>query len=113
MRKAFSAIAVASVVAEARHSRLKSTSPFVGEHKEARTINHGDGRVSAKMHPVAQAINKYADVMYTGEMFPERKSSQAYEYIYGPQEKDHAKSLREVREANERKSSPYGRNRLG
>ena len=52
--------------------------------------------------------------MYTGEMFPERKSSQTYEYIYGSQEKDHAKNLREAREAAERQSSSsYGRNRLG
>lgn len=66
------------------------------------------------MKAVPQAFDKYAEFMYTGEMFPERKASQASEYIYGSQESDHAKALREVKEANERKSrTPYGKNRLG
>ena len=93
MRKAFGTISVAAIVATAEafaRSRLPSSSPFVGKHKDARTIEHGNGRVTNKMHTVKAAYNKYESFIERENLFKSRtaknEASSFSEYFFGKQE---------------------------
>lgn len=83
MRKAFQVASLVGVCVEARHS-----TPFVGEHSDADSIKHADGRVTNRMKAVAAPYNKYADTTTKRDLFPERRSfySQVSEYLWGPEE---------------------------
>ena len=95
MRKAFGTVSVAAIVAHEASARgnLRNSSPFVGEHKDARTIEHGNGRVTNKMHPVKTSYNKYASFIERENLFTNRttadkepKQSLFSELLFGKQE---------------------------
>ena len=75
------ALALTALQADAR----RNTSPFVGEHKHAKTIDHGNGRISSKMTPVAASYNKYENLMVRDGLFQDRVSifDRVSEAIFG------------------------------
>ena len=62
------------VSARSSWSGYVNSSPFVGEHRDARTIEHGNGRVTSKMHPVKNAYNKYESFIQRDGLFKNRKA---------------------------------------
>ena len=84
MRKAFAAIAAGGVLAAAR----RTTSPFVGEHADKQSIEHGDGRVSMHLKPTKGGYNKYESMYVRDDLFPERKSYTEYfsDLVFGKSE---------------------------
>ena len=63
MRKAFgNSILAGSILAlceQASARAWRNSSPFVGEHRDARTIEHENGRISSKMQTAKSSMNKY------------------------------------------------------
>jgi len=98
MRKAFGSISVAALVAHeaaARHG-LRNSSPFVGEHKDARTIEHGNGRVTNKMHTTKASYNKYESFIERENLFKNRQAKKEqnntmYEFLFGKEESAQSK----------------------
>ena len=94
MRKAFGTISMAAIVAHETSARtnLRNSSPFTGEHKDARTIEHGNGRVTNKMNTVKAAYNKYESFIEREGLFKSRaakkeaKQSTLAEFFFGKQE---------------------------
>ena len=69
MRKAFGTVVAAASVVEA-----KQTSPFVGEHANASTVDHGDGSISMRMKAVRAPYNKYENLIARDvDLFRDRK----------------------------------------
>ena len=68
MRKAFELLMAGGLIA------VSNASPFVGEHADKNSIDHGDGRVSMRMKPVKTSMNKYDSLMYRGKLFTDKKT---------------------------------------
>ena len=49
-----------------------SSSPFVGQHKDASVIEHGNGRVTTRIKPVAAPFNKHEDMLVKEGLFKNR-----------------------------------------
>lgn len=67
----------------------------MGEHKDARTIAHGNGRVTAKMQAKPTSYNKYESFIERKDLFKNRKAaakaannkqSAFSEFLFGKQE---------------------------
>ena len=78
MRKAFgNSILAGSLLALGEQAAARSwpnSSPFVGEHRDARTIKHENGRVSSKMNTVRGNINKYESFIQRDGLFNSRSA---------------------------------------
>ena len=78
MRKAFgNSILAGSLLAlgeEAAARSFRNSSPFVGEHRDARTIQHDNGRVSSQMHAVRSTLNKYESFIQRDGLFESRST---------------------------------------
>lgn len=72
MKQAISILATANILGFSDVALARSTSPFVGEHKNSSVIEHGDGRISSKMKPVASAYNKYDKLLLKEGLFKDR-----------------------------------------
>ena len=70
MKSVFGAITAASLVATA--AKARHSSPFVGEHRDASSINHGDGRMTMKMKPTPAPWNKYESQLVKEGLFEDR-----------------------------------------
>ena len=81
MRKAFELLMGSASLA------LVHASPFVGEHADKSSVDHGNGRVSMRMKAVKTNMNKYESLLYKGELFKDRKSpiQQFSDLVFGPE----------------------------
>lgn len=58
----------------AAHARsFVNDSPFVGEHSEARTVQHENGRISSKLNHVKTSFNKYESLIVRDGLFKGRE----------------------------------------
>ena len=85
---------VAGIASLARISEGVNTSPFVGDHKHASVIDHGNGRLSSKMKPVAAPYNKYEKLLKREGHFEDRVSwfSRISEALFGREETSYEKA---------------------
>ena len=86
MRQAFGTLTAASIIAAA--AKARHSSPFVGEHRDAGSINHGEGNVTMKMKPTAAPWNKYESMLAKEGLFQDRWTyvGSAKEAIFGKEE---------------------------
>ena len=87
MRKALAIMAVTGVLAEAGRRRTPSSSPFVGEHRHADSVDHGDGSATMRMKTKHGAhFDKYEHLYVKEGLFKNRKKSfldRVSEYFFG------------------------------
>ena len=79
MRKAFGSISMAGsllvLCPEGYAHTWRSSSPFVGEHRDSRAITHDNGRVSAKMQATKTSYNKYESIIEQKDLFKNRNAA--------------------------------------
>lgn len=90
MRQAIAIVATANALGglpSGAHAR--SSSPFVGQHKDATVIEHGNGRISTKMKPMAAPFNKYDNLLLKEGLFKDRVGyfDSIKEALFGKEEK--------------------------
>ena len=99
MRKALAIMAMAGALTEAAKRRTPSSSPFVGEHRHAEHVDHGDGSATMRMKTKPKAaFDKYEHLYVKEGLFKNRKKpflDRVSEFFFGPQETDAEKRLRE------------------
>ena len=98
MRKALGVISALAIV-EAR--RVSQTSPFVGENKDAHSVDHGDGNTSMRLRSTNATYNKYESMIVREGLFKGRKStySAMKDFVFGKEETPLEKALRNKHQA--------------
>ena len=98
MRKALGVISALALV-EAR--RVSQTSPFVGENKDAHSVDHGDGNTSMRLRSTNATYNKYESMIVREGLFKGRKStySAMKDFVFGKEETPLEKALRNKHQA--------------
>ena len=85
MRKALAIMAVAGLTEAAR--RQSPSSPFVGEHRHADHVDHGDGSATTRLRQKPNArMDKYEHLYVKEGLFKDRKKpflDRISEFIFG------------------------------